>query len=226
MDAGTAIARLLDESAIRDATSRFADAATHADYDAFRTLWADDADWVIGSTEDQPFERRVHGVDGIVDMLRTLRSERDYFVQFAVTGSIEIDGDTASARCICLEAARGPGEAYYRNTGVWFDHLRRTENGWVFTNRTFQYLWVDFTPFTGDVFPRKCADLVSVHMAHRDATVADGPQTARSWAVMFRPRLLGDQDSAASMPRPLPISSRASSHPPRFETGSGCPAAA
>jgi len=46
--------RLLDEAAIRDATARFADAAISADYDGGRTLWADDAEWVIGGTEGQP----------------------------------------------------------------------------------------------------------------------------------------------------------------------------
>ena len=148
-----AISRLLDEAAIRDTTARFADTAIHGDYDGFRALWAGDADWVIGSTEGQPFERRAHGVDDIVDLFRNLRGEREYFVQFVTQGPIEINGDEATARCVCHEAARGPGESYYRNNGVWFDHLRRSTNGWVFTKRTYQYLWLDVSPFTGDVFP-------------------------------------------------------------------------
>jgi ketosteroid isomerase-like protein len=149
------LTRLLDEMAIRDATARFADSATHADYDAFRALWADDAEWVIGGTEGQPFERQAKGADDIVELFRTLRDEREYFVQFAVQGSIEINGDDATARCICHEAARGPGETYYRNNGVWFDRLRRSDNGWLFTKRTYQYLWLDLSPFAGDVFPAR-----------------------------------------------------------------------
>ncbi len=32
--------------------------------------------------------------------------------------------------------------------------LRRTgSGGWVFTNRTYRYLWLDMSPFTGDTFP-------------------------------------------------------------------------
>ena len=152
-DTEASLARLLDEAAIRDATARFADAAIHADYDAFRTLWADDAEWVIGDTEGQPFERHARGVDDIVALFRTLRDEREHFVQFAIPGSIDINGDDATARCVCHEAARGPGESYYRNSGVWFDRLRRSDNGWVFTSRTYQYLWLDLSPFPGDVFP-------------------------------------------------------------------------
>ena len=151
-DNAASLARLLDEAAIRDATTRFADTAISADYDGFRALWADDAEWVIGGTENQPFERRVKGIDDIVSLFRKLRDDRDYFVQFAVQGSIEINGDEATARCVCHEAARGPGESYYRNNGVWTDRLRRSDNGWVFTSRTYQYLWLDLSPFSGNIF--------------------------------------------------------------------------
>jgi ketosteroid isomerase-like protein len=152
-DNAASLTRLLDEAAIRDTTARFADAATSADFDQFRRLWADDAEWVIGGTQSQPFERRAQGIEDIVSMFRTLRDERDYFIQFAVQNSIKIDGDSATSRCLCYEAARGPGESYYRNTGVWSDHLQRSANGWVFTSRTYQYLWLDLSPFSGDTFP-------------------------------------------------------------------------
>ncbi len=42
-DNEASITRLLDEADIRDATARFADILMRADYDGFRTLWADDA---------------------------------------------------------------------------------------------------------------------------------------------------------------------------------------
>lgn len=151
-DKAAALTRLLDEAAIRDATARFADTATHADYDGFRALWADDAEFVIGGTEGQPYERRAKGIDDIMSMIHALRDERDHFVQFAVPGPIEIDGDEAAVRCLCYETARGPGESYYRNSGVCSDRLRRSGDGWVFTNRSYRYLWLDFSPFSGDIF--------------------------------------------------------------------------
>jgi ketosteroid isomerase-like protein len=154
----SSLARLLDEAAVRDATARFADSATRGDYDAFRALWADGAEWVIGGTEGQPFERRANGVEDIVSLYRTLREERDYFVQFAVQGPIEITGDIATASCVCQEAARGPGESYYRTTGVWTDRLRRADDGWVFTSRAYRYLWLDLSPFSGEVFPETASE--------------------------------------------------------------------
>ncbi|HEY0934085.1 MAG TPA: nuclear transport factor 2 family protein [Trebonia sp.] len=144
---------LADEAAIRNITARFADIVMRADYDAFSALWSDDAAWVIGGTEGQPFERRAHGVDSIVSLFRDLWKGNDYFVHFAVPGIIAIDGDQATAQVVCHEAARGP-ERFYRTHGIWSDQLRRTgSGGWVFTNRTYRYLWLDMSPFTGDTFP-------------------------------------------------------------------------
>lgn len=141
-----ALSRLLDEASVRDTVARFADAATRGDIDRFRATWDEDGEWTIGE--------RVHavGVDDIVSTFRNLRAERDFFVQFAVQGPIEISGDQASTGIICHEAARGPGETYYRNHCVTVDHLKRSENGWVFTSRSFQYVWLDTSPFTGNAF--------------------------------------------------------------------------
>lgn len=145
-NAEIALSRLLDEASVRDTVARFADAATRGDIDRFRATWATDAEWMIGE--------RVHavGVDDIVSTYQRLREGRDFFVQFAVQGPIEISGDEATTSIICHEAARGPGETYYRNHCVTADRLKRSENGWVFTSRSFQYLWLDTSAFTGNAF--------------------------------------------------------------------------
>lgn len=142
------IKRLFDEAAIRDMTARFADAAIRGDHDLFRALWADDAEWTIG----HPPKQQAHGIDNIVEMLGKLRDERDFFVQLAIQGPIKFEGDTATTTCVCHEAARGPGEAYYQTYCISFDRLRRSGDGWLFTQRSYQFLWLDTSPFTGDAF--------------------------------------------------------------------------
>jgi hypothetical protein len=144
-----ALGRLLDEADIRRVTARCADAAMRADYDSFRSTWADHAVWTIGV----PPKVQATGIDDIVAMLRRLRSEKEFFVQFAVQGVIDIDGDTATTQCICHEAAKGPGEVYYRNHCIAVDRLQRSPDGWVFTSRSFQYIWLDTAPFGGTSFP-------------------------------------------------------------------------
>ena len=71
----------------------------------------------------------------------------------ALPGVIRLDGDTATVRCVLHEAARGAGGVYHRNYGFFNDRLRRSGDGWVFTHRAYQYLWLDTSPFAGDVFP-------------------------------------------------------------------------
>jgi hypothetical protein len=148
-DQQTLLSQFMDEASIRNAIARFADSATRADYDMFRTVWANDGEFVIGKA---PYGHSATGVDDAVAMLRQLRAGRDFFVQFALPGVIEINGDEATTRCLVHEAARGPGETYYRNHCVAFDRLRRSNDGWVFSSRSFQYLWLDTSPYSGNGF--------------------------------------------------------------------------
>ncbi len=142
--------QFMDEASIRNVIARFADSATRGDLDAFRTTWAEDAEFVIGKA---PHMQSATGIDKVVAMLRRLRSGRDFFIQFALPGSIEIKGDEATTRTFCHESARGPGEKFYRNHCVAFDRLRRSGDDWVFISRSFQYLWLDTSPFAGNGFP-------------------------------------------------------------------------
>ncbi len=139
-----ALTQLVDEAGVRDATARFADAATRGDVAAFRSMWTDDGEFTIGT--------RVHAVgpDDIEETFRRLREGREFFVQFAVQGPIRVTGDDATTSCLIHEAARGPGESYYRNHCLSTDRLRRNGTQWLFSGRIFHYLWLDTTPFSGD----------------------------------------------------------------------------
>ena len=85
-----ALRRFMDEASIRNTIARFADSVTRFDNDMFRTVWADDAEFIIGHA---PHGQSASGVDDIVAMLRRVRAGRDFFVQFALPGVIDIDGD-------------------------------------------------------------------------------------------------------------------------------------
>jgi ketosteroid isomerase-like protein len=144
-----ATSRLIDEADIRTTLARFGMAATLGDVTALRDLWTEDAVWTIGAPADHTAE----GVDDIAAMYEGLRAGNDYFVQLTIPGAITIDGDTANVRSLCQEFASGPNERYYRTNGIWNDQLRRTDTGWKFTDRTWQYLWVDYSPYSGQTFP-------------------------------------------------------------------------
>ncbi|MCJ1674462.1 MULTISPECIES: hypothetical protein [unclassified Rathayibacter] len=44
-------------------------------------------------------------------------------------------------------------ERYYRTNGIWTDRLVRRDGRWLFAERSYRYLWLDLSPFNGDVFP-------------------------------------------------------------------------
>lgn len=142
--------RFMDEASIRNTVARFADSATRADYVMFHDVWADDGEFIIGVA---PHGQHSVGADENVALLRKLRAGKDFFVQFALPGVITIDGDEATTRTFVHEAARGPGETYYRNHAIAFDRLQRSGDNWVFKSRSFQYLWLDTGPYAGNGFP-------------------------------------------------------------------------
>ena len=149
-DRQTQLQRFVDEASIRNTIARFADSATRDDHAMFRTVWAEDGEFIIGQA---PRGHHAKGADESVALLAKLRTGKDFFVQFALPGVIDIDGDKATTRTFVHESARGPGETYYRNHCIAFDRLRRSGDGWVFRSRSFQYLWLDTGPFAGHAFP-------------------------------------------------------------------------
>lgn len=149
-DQQTLLHQFMDEASIRNTIARFADSATRCDYAMFRSVWAHDGEFIIGVA---PHGQHSTGADNNVGLLRKLRTGQDFFVQFALPGVIEITGDEATTRTFVHEAARGPGETYYRNHSIAFDRLQRSGDKWVFKSRSFQYLWLDTGPYAGTGFP-------------------------------------------------------------------------
>ncbi|GLO79877.1 nuclear transport factor 2 family protein [Sulfitobacter pontiacus] len=137
--------KLIDESAIREVTVQFADAATRGDIADFGATWDKDGRFAIG----EPPRVDASGFDAIVSTFQSLRAERKFFFQLAMQGPISIRGDVATASCLGYEAAQGPGESNYRNLFRTTDRLRRVDGRWVFTERHFRYVWLDTTAFGG-----------------------------------------------------------------------------
>ena len=88
----------------------------------------------------------------ILALLRRLLQAEKYFIQMTHSGVIEIKGDRATARFV--EAERGRGEStYYDCLAVYEDVLVRDTEGWRFAKRSYQYRFLDQTPFGGQAFP-------------------------------------------------------------------------
>jgi ketosteroid isomerase-like protein len=139
---------LEDELAIRSLTARFADTATRNDMEGFRALWTPDATWMIGT----PNTASCNGIEEIMALFHGLWTGKDFFVHFAHSGVIEMDGSRATARWLVHEVAKGPNEVYYTTYGFFDDVLVKTEHGWHFSHRAYTYLYLDTSPFSGKAY--------------------------------------------------------------------------
>jgi uncharacterized protein (TIGR02246 family) len=132
--------RLEDEAAVRDLGHRFADACNRGDVAAFRELWHPDCLWVI----DHPVNVRAEGVEAVVATLESLASLWDWFVQLPHAPLVDVDGERAVSRWTVSEhAAHADPPRRYDNHARYDDQLVRTEDGWRFRSRHYQYYWID-----------------------------------------------------------------------------------
>lgn len=142
------VSALEDEAAIRTLVTRFADACIVADYDAFQSLWSANGKWTI----HEPFFASGEGMEKIVEMMRMLRTGRSFFVQFAHSGVVMLEGDKATARWVMHEASKGPGEVHYNNYGLYVDILIKIDGRRLFTQIDYLYMWIDSGAFPGDAY--------------------------------------------------------------------------
>jgi hypothetical protein len=137
---------LEDEAAIRSLTARFSDSVVVGDFDKFKSFWSPDGKWTI----HDPFFASATGVLKIDTLLRNLRKEREFFVQFVHSGVIDINGDKAIARWMMREVAKGPAQFYYDNYAIYVDLLDKANGQWRFIQRDYFYIWLNTRPFLGD----------------------------------------------------------------------------
>ena len=138
------IQKLEDEAAIRGLAATFADAATRDDMDLLASVWKKDGVFTIGT----PLKNVCNGVKEIVTLISKLRSDKEFFVQFVHSGVIDVKGDHATARWIMREVGKG-GEKYYHNYGIFSDAMKKVDGKWLFTERAWHFVYLDFSAFTG-----------------------------------------------------------------------------
>ena len=73
----------------------------------------------------------------------------DYFVQTTHPGTIQLDGGTATGRAYLSELAGGRDGSSHLNYFVYHDRYQRTPDGWKFTERVDEVVYLDTTPLSG-----------------------------------------------------------------------------
>ena len=82
-----------------------------------------------------------------------LQSRWDIFVQTTHSGTIQLDGDTATGRAYLQEIVRTVDGHQGVNYAIYHDRYQRTGDGWKFTERIYEVRYLDTTPLAGSAPP-------------------------------------------------------------------------
>lgn len=128
----------------------FTDAGMMNDFDRFVSLFTPDAVWRVPAVNAE-----FGGRDEIRAGIERLKTGLwDYLVQTTHPGSISLDGDTATGRSYVLSFGRLLDGDSHLNYSVYYDRYQRTSDGWKFTERVDEVMYLDTTPLTGSAPPR------------------------------------------------------------------------
>ena len=87
-----------------------------------------------------------------------LQAQWDFFVQTTHSGSIQLDGDTATGRAYIQELVRTRDGRQGLNYAIYHDRYQRTPDGWKFTERVYEVRYLDTSPLAGSA-PRAAGAL-------------------------------------------------------------------
>ncbi len=141
------IQKLEDEAAIRELAAAFADATSRGDKADFTSSWKKDGVFTIGA----PLANVCNGVEEITAFISKLRDDKEFFVQFVHSGLVDVKGHHATARWLVEEVGKG-GDKYYHNYGFFADSIEKVDGKWLFAERSFHYVYLDFSSFTGSTY--------------------------------------------------------------------------
>jgi ketosteroid isomerase-like protein len=135
---------IVDRFEIEALRGEFTDAGMMRDYDRLASLFTQDGVWRIPDADVELVRR-----EEIRAGIERLRGLWDYFVQNAHPGTIQLEGDTAVGRAYVSEFGRMRDGSSHLNYSVYHDRYQRTSDGWKFTERVYEVIYVDTTPLAG-----------------------------------------------------------------------------
>jgi ketosteroid isomerase-like protein len=135
---------LLDRMEITDLLNRYATALDDRDWTRLATCFTPDAVGLYG-----PVLGRRDGFAAIEQLCRGALEPLDSSHHMITNHEIEIDGDTARARCYlqAQHTKRGtPGGDNFVIAGAYIDELVRTADGWRIRQRELRVIWQEGNP--------------------------------------------------------------------------------
>ena len=135
---------IADRFEIETLRGEFTDAVMMRDYDRVASLFTRDGVWRMPNI---PVE--LAGQEEIRAWGERVPQFVDYLVQTTHSGTIRLDGDTASGRAYIQELIRLRDGGSELNYAIYHDRYQRTSDGWKFTERVYEVRYEDTSPLTG-----------------------------------------------------------------------------
>jgi ketosteroid isomerase-like protein len=140
----TDLQQIADRVEIEALRAEFSDAAMMRDYDRAASLFTDD-----GALRMPNIPAELVGKEELRAWGGRVPALVDYLIQTTHSGTIRIDGDTASGRAYMHELGRLRDGTSELNYAIYHDRYRRTPDGWKFAERVYEVRYHDSTPLIG-----------------------------------------------------------------------------
>ena len=135
-----------DELAIRDLVARYIDAVNRYHQADWTATWSESATWNLMGME-------VDGRDAIVGLWQGAMQSFDFALMMLNSGTLEIDGDTASGRWYITEHIK-PTEGDPNITlGVYDDRYVKENGQWLFAHRHYNVIYQGAADYSGNYTP-------------------------------------------------------------------------
>ena len=135
------------ELAIRNLVARFSDTVNRRVPPDLGGLFVPQGTWSV------PGVGVVEGGEQISALIERLLGGFPFLVQFAHQGEVRVAGDDASARWYIEELARDTNDVGWHFVGTYHDLYRRTDAGWRFLSRRFDFLYRGRSDLDGKAYP-------------------------------------------------------------------------
>ena len=135
---------VVDHVEIEALRGEFTDAVMMRDYDRVASLFTQDGAVRMPHIATEAVSRKE-----IRTGVQRLQGLWEYFVQTTHSGTVQLEGDTASGRAYVSELGRMHDGSSHLNHAIYHDRYQRTPDGWKFTERVYEIRYIDTTPLAG-----------------------------------------------------------------------------
>jgi uncharacterized protein (TIGR02246 family) len=123
-----------DELAIQDLGARYVDAVNRLDGQAWKATWAKDSTWLIMGQE-------IKGRENIFEFWTQTMTLFDFVIMSLNSGTVDINGDSASGRCYMTEYISMKGAGPMTTQGVYNDNFIKEDGEWLISSRGYHVLY-------------------------------------------------------------------------------------